>query len=571
METTEHTRAPASSSTRPTRRRGRSAPRSPSGCRPPTRPTRRWPPRPAALARRDFEVAANDSRAARRRPRSRTTDVLVIAHPSEPRWESTTGVGEPRLTRRRDRRDRRLGRGRRRADRARRDRAGQVRQQPQRAARPLRHRDRERDRPGLRAPPRRRAELDPRRPRSAPTAAAPTRSPASARPASTGPARSRSATAAAILARTFPSASAPDAPLAAVTSHGAGPRRRPRRLRPLRRRLHRGARPRGLLGQPRLLRGRAGVRLRRRADRVGGRRRSRLGRAFATRSRSCASHQAPDGSIDLAARRRRRGAPAASSSRRSRRRSRALAPHFPHQAAYFEALGRRSRRLGRRRASPSRTSWRSTEAFRPEQERRDGIEHLVVFPMYKQNGSPDTCFEALIVRVPWPRWAVELESRYDNAKFLPVEFVDYTSGYDSECAVLFPETFSVAERPAGSLRGDLLRPRGGALPPRRRRRRRHPAAEPAAGRRLPARLAGAVARRLHRLGPDPRPHPHARRPAVRPVHDPPAQPVLDVLAGGAALRPDGVRGGRQARGRGLRRSPATSSTRSSSTACSGSR
>ncbi len=67
--------------------------------------------------------------------------------------------------------------------------------------------------------------------------------------------------------------------------------------------------------------------------------------------------------------------------------------------------------------------------------------------MYKQNGSPDTCFEALIVRVPWPRWAVELESRYDNAKFLPVEFVDYTSGYDSECAVLFPETFSAPDRP----------------------------------------------------------------------------------------------------------------------------
>ncbi len=124
----------------------------------------------------------------------------------------------------------------------------------------------------------------------------------------------------------------------------------------------------------------------------------------------------------------------------------ALAPHFPHQAAYFEALaGDLDAWVGSGFGKPDFMA--STEAFRPEQERRDGIEHLVVFPMYKQNGSPDTCFEALIVRVPWPRWAVELESRYDNAKFLPVEFVDYTSGYDSECAVLFPETFSVAERP----------------------------------------------------------------------------------------------------------------------------
>ncbi len=69
--------------------------------------------------------------------------------------------------------------------------------------------------------------------------------------------------------------------------------------------------------------------------------------------------------------------------------------------------------------------------------------------MYKQNGSTDTCFEALIVRVPWPDWIAELErTRYDNAKYLPVTFVDYTDGYDSECAVLFPETFSSAERPS---------------------------------------------------------------------------------------------------------------------------
>ncbi|HZU60625.1 MAG TPA: DUF6421 family protein, partial [Solirubrobacteraceae bacterium] len=59
----------------------------------------------------------------------------------------------------------------------------------------------------------------------------------------------------------------------------------------------------------------------------------------------------------------------------------------------------------------------------------------------------DTCFEALIVRVPWPDHVAALEhSRYQNAKFVPVELVDATRGYDSECAVLFPEMVSVAER-----------------------------------------------------------------------------------------------------------------------------
>jgi hypothetical protein len=43
----------------------------------------------------------------------------------------------------------------------------------------------------------------------------------------------------------------------------------------------------------------------------------------------------------------------------------------------------------------------------------------------------------------------ELEAaRYDNPKFVPVEFVDHTAGYDSESAVLFPETVAAAERPA---------------------------------------------------------------------------------------------------------------------------
>jgi hypothetical protein len=50
--------------------------------------------------------------------------------------------------------------------------------------------------------------------------------------------------------------------------------------------------------------------------------------------------------------------------------------------------------------------------------------------------------------VPWPDWIAELErTRYDNPKFVPVELVDGTRGYDSECAVLFPEMVTTVERP----------------------------------------------------------------------------------------------------------------------------
>lgn len=87
----------------------------------------------------------------------------------------------------------------------------------------------------------------------------------------------------------------------------------------------------------------------------------------------------------------------------------------------------------------------SLDKFHPERMRRDGIEHLVLFPMYTPNGSLDVRFEALIVRVPWPEWIDVLEQDlFDNPKFVPVHLVDNTEGYDSECAVLFPETVSAA-------------------------------------------------------------------------------------------------------------------------------
>ena len=157
------------------------------------------------------------------------------------------------------------------------------------------------------------------------------------------------------------------------------------------------------------------------------------------------THQQPDGSIDLDA----AGADAA----RLRELTTAIAeaalelkPRFPHESDYIDALVA-DLAAWADSGFPKPDFIRSIDAFRPEQHRRDGIEHLVVFPMYKQNASRDYAFEALLVRVPWPEWVAELESRYDNAKYLPVELIDYTAGYDSECAVLFPETFAAAERP----------------------------------------------------------------------------------------------------------------------------
>jgi hypothetical protein len=127
-----------------------------------------------------------------------------------------------------------------------------------------------------------------------------------------------------------------------------------------------------------------------------------------------------------------------------------LAPRFEHQARYLDAV-RADLRAWVAGGLQRPDFAAALEEFRPELDREDGVENLVVFPMYKQNGSRDTCFESLIVRVPWPEHVAELErSRYDNPKFVPVELVDFTRGYDSECATLFPETVSVSARPVNN-------------------------------------------------------------------------------------------------------------------------
>ena len=126
-----------------------------------------------------------------------------------------------------------------------------------------------------------------------------------------------------------------------------------------------------------------------------------------------------------------------------------LAPRFPTDAEYLAVVGDDLRGWAAGAfAKPDFSA--SLDAFRPDRHRVDGAEHLVVFPMYLQNsGSRDTHFEALLIRVPWPDWIARLEAgAYDNAKFVPVEFIDHTAGYDSESAVLFPETVSIDGPPA---------------------------------------------------------------------------------------------------------------------------
>ncbi|RBM18738.1 DUF6421 family protein [Streptomyces sp. PT12] len=157
--------------------------------------------------------------------------------------------------------------------------------------------------------------------------------------------------------------------------------------------------------------------------------------------------QSKDGSVDFAA----EGAPDRADLALAVDRAVAavdeLAPLLPHDAAYHRALIADLRRWADDGfAVPDFLD--SLLAFRPTAARADGRQHLVVFPMYTQNGNPDRNLEAVVFRVVWPGWLAELErTRYDNPLFLGITFEDFTGGYDSNSAVLFPETIAVREAP----------------------------------------------------------------------------------------------------------------------------
>ncbi|GGO73454.1 DUF6421 family protein [Nonomuraea cavernae] len=124
-----------------------------------------------------------------------------------------------------------------------------------------------------------------------------------------------------------------------------------------------------------------------------------------------------------------------------------LAPYFPHDAAYLQAVQDDLARWSEQDLGvPDFLD--SLELFHPDTQRVDGLEHLVVFPMYTQNGNADRNLEAVWLRTIWPGWLARLEANgYDNPMFVPVAFEAFTAGYDTHSAVLFPETVAVRRTP----------------------------------------------------------------------------------------------------------------------------
>lgn len=170
-------------------------------------------------------------------------------------------------------------------------------------------------------------------------------------------------------------------------------------------------------------------------------------RALKTAVEAIRPAQSKDGSIDFDA----EGAPSRAAVRERLDRVitavTELSPLLPHDAAYHRALvGDLRRWADEGFGVPDFLD--SLLAFQPARQRADGRQHLVVFPMYTQNGNPHRNLEAVVVRVVWPEWLAELErTRYDNPLFLGITFEDFTAGYDTHSAVLFPETVAVREAP----------------------------------------------------------------------------------------------------------------------------
>jgi hypothetical protein len=139
-----------------------------------------------------------------------------------------------------------------------------------------------------------------------------------------------------------------------------------------------------------------------------------------------------------------------------------ISQYFPHDAAYLQAVQRDlATWAGQGLGVPDFLD--SLDLFHPDTQRVDGLEHVVVFPMYTQNGNAGRNLEAVWIRTIWPDWLARLEANgYDNPMFVPIAFEDFTSGYDTHSAVLFPETVAVRQAPARFTWGGIFADREAA-------------------------------------------------------------------------------------------------------------
>src|SRR5450830_337360 len=96
----------------------------------------------------------------------------------------------------------------------------------------------------------------------------------------------------------------------------------------------------------------------------------------------------------------------------------ALAPAFPHDAQYLELLVADFERWSDGGFGvPDFLD--SLQAFQPQKQRVNGLQHLVVFPMYTQNGSSSRLVEAVLIEVIWPEFIAGLEAgEYSNKLFV---------------------------------------------------------------------------------------------------------------------------------------------------------
>ena len=123
---------------------------------------------------------------------------------------------------------------------------------------------------------------------------------------------------------------------------------------------------------------------------------------------------------------------------------RALAPNFSHQSDY---LNQAIKDLENWRAGgfTKPDFYESLELFRPDLMRKNDVQNLAIFSMYTQNGNPNRNLEVLVTNTFWPQWLADKEKKYSNPAFIPIEFIGFTSGYDTNSAVFFPETVAVRE------------------------------------------------------------------------------------------------------------------------------